>query len=151
MADTPAWVERVFTAADLQAIAGAVSAAERGTSGEIRVHLDQRSPGDPLAQARGLFRSLGMERTRERNGVLLYLTLDDRKFAIFGDEGIHAQVGHGFWDSVRDVLQSELRAGRPGAALVAAVEEIGRVLARYFPSRPDDTNELSDTVSIGDR
>jgi uncharacterized membrane protein len=146
--DTPAWVERVFTPSDLDVIATAVASAEGGTSGEIRVHFDQRSPGDALAQARQLFRSLGMERTRQRNGVLLYLALEDRKFAVFGDEGIHAQVGPGFWDSVRDVLQRELRAGRPRVAIVAAVDEIGRVLAQYFPSRPDDTNELSDTVSV---
>lgn len=147
--DTPAWVERVFTTADLDAIAAAVASAERGTSGEIRVHFDQHAPGDALAQARQLFRSLGMERTQQRNGVLLYLALEDRKFAVFGDEGIHAQVGLGFWDSVRDVLQRELRAGRPGVAVVAAVEEIGRVLGQHFPSRPDDTNELSNTVSMG--
>jgi uncharacterized membrane protein len=149
MPDTPAWVERVFTTSDLDAIATAVASAERGTSGEIRVHFDQRSPGDALAQARRLFRSLGMERTQQRNGVLLYLALEDRKFAVFGDEGIHAEVGHGFWDSVRDVLQRELRADRPRVAVVAAVEEIGRVLGQYFPARPDDTNELSNTVSVG--
>ena len=149
MPETPAWVERVFTTADLDAIAAAVASAERGTSGEIRVHLDQHSAGDALAQARRLFRSLGMERTAQRNGVLLYLALEDRKFAVFGDEGIHAQVGPGFWDSVRDVLQRELRAGRPRGAVVLAVEEIGRVLGQYFPSRPDDRNELSDTVSTG--
>jgi uncharacterized membrane protein len=148
MAHVPAWVERVFSEADLDVIAKAVGAAEHLTSGEIRVHLDQRCAGDALAQARGLFRSLGMDRTQHRNGVLLYLALEDRKFAVFGDEGIHGQVGHGFWDSVRDVLQRELRAGRPQAAVVAAVGEIGRVLGQYFPHRRDDTNELSDTVSI---
>jgi uncharacterized membrane protein len=141
-------VARVFSQADLDAIARAVEAAEGTTSGEIRVHLTQRCQGDALGQARQLFRSLAMERTRQRNGVLLFIALEDRKFAVFGDEGIHAQVGHGFWDSVRDVLQHELRAGHPGAGVIAAVGEIGRVLAQYFPHQRDDKDELPNTVSM---
>jgi uncharacterized membrane protein len=147
MAEHPDWVRRLFSPADLEAIAAAVAAAERRTSGQIRVHLERRCVGDPLAHARQVFQSLGMHRTRHRNAVLLLLTVDDRKFAVVGDDGIHAQVGHGFWDSVRDGLQRDLRGGRLRDGIVDAVGEIGRVLGRHFPDRPDDRDELSDSVS----
>ncbi len=143
----PAWVRRFLSPDDLEAIATAVADAERRTSGEIRVHLEPRCVGDALAHGRQVFRALRMDRTRQRNGVLLYLAADDRKFAIVGDQGIHEQVGYGFWDSVRDVLQRELRAGRTRESVMAAVAEIGRVLATHFPRQTDDRNELSDTVS----
>jgi uncharacterized membrane protein len=147
MAEHPDWVGRLFSHDDLEAIAAAVAAAERRTSGQIRVHLERRCVGDPLAHARRVFQSLGMHRTRHRNAVLLFLAVDDRKFAVVGDDGIHAQVGHGFWDSVRDVLQRDLRGGRLRDGIVDAVSEIGRVLGRHFPDRPDDRNDLSDSVS----
>ncbi len=147
MAQHPEWVQRTFSHADLDAITAAVAAAERRTSGQIRVHLEQRCVGDPLAHARRVFQSLSMHRTRHRAAVLLYLAVDDRRFAVVGDDGIHAHVGYGFWDSVRDVLQRELRAGRMREGVIDAVAEIGRVLGRHFPDRPDGRNELSDPVS----
>jgi uncharacterized membrane protein len=143
----PEWVARVLAADDLDAIARTVAAAERRTSGQIRVHLERRAAGDALARARRVFRTLRMERTRHRNGVLLFLALDNHTFAIVADRGIHERVGDAFWDSVRDVLEAELRAGRMREGIVAAVAEIGRVLATHFPDRPDDVNELSDSVS----
>jgi uncharacterized membrane protein len=143
----PDWVRRIFTPDDLEAITAAVASAELLTSGQIRVHLERRSVGDPIAHAGRVFQRLGMDRTRHRNGVLLYVAVDDHKFAVVGDSGIHALVGHGFWDSVRDVLQREFRAGRMREGTIAAVAEIGRVLGDYFPNRPDDINELSDSVS----
>jgi uncharacterized membrane protein len=149
MAEHPEWVTRFLIDVDLDAIVAAVAAAERQTSGQIRVHLERRSVGDPIAHATHIFHRLGMHRTRHRNGVLLLLTPGDRKFALIGDRGIHDRVGHGFWDSVRDVLQEELRAGRTREGVIAAVAEIGRVLGAHFPDRPEDTNELPDRVSLG--
>jgi uncharacterized membrane protein len=149
MARHPHWVRRHLSDDDLDAIAGAVAAAERLTSGQVRVHLEQRCAGDPLVRARRSFAQIGMDRTRLRNGVLLYLALDDHRFAVLGDSGIHERVGAGFWDSVRDALRRDLQAGRMRDGIVAAVLEIGRALGEHFPDRPDDTNELSDAVSLG--
>jgi uncharacterized membrane protein YgcG len=148
MAEHPEWVTRLLSDEDLDAIAAAVAAAERRTSAQVRVHLERRCVGDPIAHATHVFHRLGMHRTRHRNGVLLFLSLGDRKFAIVGDHAIHDRVGHGFWDSVRDVLQAELRAGRMREGITAAVAEIGRALGAHFPDRPDDTNELPDRVSL---
>jgi len=96
-----------------------------------------------------VFRLLGMERTTERNGVLVYLAIQDRKLAIVGDEGIHRRVGDGYWAGVRDLMIQKLHAGAGREAILAGVVEVGRVLAEHFPRRPDDTNELANQVSVG--
>lgn len=146
----PAWVHTVFTDADLDAIGAAVARAEATTTAELRVHLEQTVPKgrEPLGRAQEVFRRLRMNKTRQRNGVLIYLALDDRKLAIVGDAGIHARVGDAYWASIRDLMVSHLRAQAARDAIVLAVEDLGRVLAEHFPLRPgDDPNELSDEVS----
>lgn len=151
MSKHPAWTRTLFSEEDLDAIAAAVAEAERGTSGEIRVHLERRLPrgGDALARATSLFTRLGMHATAERNGVLLYLAVGDRKLAIVGDAGVHARVGEPYWQGVRDAMVERLRAGAPRDAVVHAVTDVGLILRKFFPRRPDDTNELSDDVSLG--
>jgi uncharacterized membrane protein len=88
-----------------------------------------------------------MHRTRDRNGVLIYLAVADHHLAIVGDEGIHARVGDGYWNGLRDLMVERLREGRARDALGEAVAEVGRTLRAQFPRRRDDTNELSDQVS----
>jgi uncharacterized membrane protein len=95
-----------------------------------------------------VFAALGMHRTAQRNGVLIYLGVEDHKLAIVGDEGIHARVGPRYWEHVRDLMLDRLRAGAPREAVVAAVGDVGAVLRRHFGQRPDDTNELSNEVSV---
>ncbi len=153
MARHPRWVRKVFTEAELASIVQAIVRAEAATSGEIRVHLDRRLPraggvpADALARAGAVFRALGMERTARRNGVLVYLALEDRKLAVVGDEGLHARVGDAGWARVRDLMVERLRAGRAAEAVLAAVAEVGRVLAEHFPRRPGDVDELPDRLS----
>jgi uncharacterized membrane protein len=154
MVKHPRWTRALFSDADLEAIAAAVAAAERETSGEIRVHLERRLPrgapgGDALARATEIFVRLGMHATDEHNGVLIYLAVDDHQLAIAGDAGVHARVGDEYWQHVRDAMVERLRHGQPRDAVVHAVGEVGQVLRRYFPRRPDDRNELSDRVSLG--
>ncbi len=148
MAPPPRWVTRVLGDEDLSAVSRAIALAEAGTSGEIRVHLEQRLvASDPLTRSRQVFIELGMHRTRDRNAVLIYVTLADHHLAVLGDEGVHACVGGGYWDRLRDLLVERLRGGRTREALVEAVTEVGHTLRTHFPRRPDDTNELSDQVS----
>ena len=146
----PAWVSTIFTDADLDAITAAVARAERLSTAEIRVHLERNVPPDrdPLGRAQEIFRQLRMHRTRHRNGVLIYLALEDRKLAIVGDAGIHARVGDAYWASVRDLMVGHLKAAAGRDAVVRAVEDLGRVLAEHFPRPPgDDPDELSNEVS----
>ncbi len=155
MARHPRWTRRLFSDADLDAVVEAVRRAEAGTSGEIRVHLDRRLPrgargqaSDALERAREVFAHLGMHRTAERNAVLVYFAVEDRRVAIVGDEAVHARVGDGYWEGVRDLMVEKLRSGAPGSAVLAAIGEAGRVLREHFPRRPDDQDELSDEVSM---
>jgi uncharacterized membrane protein len=151
----PTWTRALFSEADLEAIGAAVAAAERETSGEIRVHLERRLPRsrsaeapDALARATEVFTRLGMHATAERNGVLVYLAVEDRKLAIAGDAGVHARVGEEYWQRVRDGMVEHLRGGRPRDAVLHAVAEVGDILRRFFPRRPDDRDELSNQVSL---
>ena len=146
----PAWVRKVFTERDLDDIAAAVGRVETTAAAEVRVHLEQRVPRatDPLTRAQTLFRRLGMERTRRRNGVLIYLALDDHKLAVVGDAAIHARVGPAYWEQVRDLMVARLRAAAPRDAVVGAVEELGRVLAQHFPRGSREAGgELTNEVS----
>ena len=149
MARHPRWVRAFMDAADLDAVARAVAEAESGTAGEIRVHLDARCAGDPIARAVAVFERLGMTRTTQRSGVLVYVAIEDRKLAVIGDRGVHERVGDAYWGALTEALGQHLRAGRVREGLAAAVREVGATLRRHFPSEPDDRNELSDEVSLG--
>lgn len=155
MATHPEWIHRLFTEADLDAIALAIGAAERGTAAEIRVHLEREvqgtaagEPADALGRAQEVFLGLGMHRTAHRSGVLIYLAIEARRVAIVGDAGIHRRVGERYWASIRDAMVDGLRRSEARAAIVGAIGDVGRVLARHVPRHPGDVNELSDTVSI---
>lgn len=148
MARHPRWVRQFMSEADLDAARHAITGAEAGTSAEIRVHLDHRCPGEPVARAAAVFDRLGMHRTAERHGVLIYVAVADRKLAVIGDQGIHERVGEAYWQRlVADVL-AHFREARPRDGVLHAVSELGAALHRHFPRAPDDRNELRDEMSI---
>jgi uncharacterized membrane protein len=156
MAKHPSWTRQFMSEADFDAVTRAIKAAESRTSAEIRVHLERRVPRrlllgpapDVMTRARHVFRRLGMHKTAERHGVLIYLAVEDRRFAVVGDEGIHGRVGDPHWHRVRDLMADKLRANAPREAIERGVVELGRALAEHYPRRPDDRNELSDEVSV---
>ncbi|MFZ4774140.1 MAG: TPM domain-containing protein, partial [Terrimicrobiaceae bacterium] len=135
-------------ALDDERIAEAIRRAENRTSGEIRVFISsRRMPGKPvLERAAAQFAKSGMAATLEHNGVLIYLVPEIQQFAIFGDAGIHGKCGDGFWSEIAEGLRSKMKAGDFSASIIEAVSAIGEALATYFPKRPDDRNELPDTV-----
>jgi uncharacterized membrane protein len=145
----PGWVRAFLDEAGLEAVRREVGLAEAGTSAEIRVHLDRRCAGDPLERAVAVFERLGMHRTAERHGVLVYVSVTDRKLAVIGDRGIHERVGEAYWRRIVEDVARHLREERPRDGLVHAVRELGEALRQHFPRRPDDTNELRDEVSVG--
>ena len=149
MARHPKWVRAVLSEDDLEAIARAIEEAEEHTSAEIRVHLDHGCPGDAVQQAIRVFERLGMHKTAARNGVLVYISVTDRKLAIIGDKGIHERVGEDYWQGLVAGVRLRLRQQGPRDGLIHAVAEMGRALTHHFPRRPTDKNELSDEVSLG--
>ncbi len=121
---------------------------ESRSSGEIVVHLCGRSrTGSIMRDATETFARLGLTRTRDRNAVLFFIAVRDHRFAVLGDEGIHQAVPPGFWDEVVGRVERHFAEGRFADGLVSGIDLAGEALARYFPPRPDDRNELSDTIS----
>ncbi len=138
-----------FTAEERTAIQSAIAAAEDRTSGEIRVHLELRTPGQPLLAAQLLFGTLGMARTEAQNGVLVYISVEDHKFAILGDEGIHRLVPEGFWDETLIRMKARFQEDRCAQGVIEAVEAVGEKLHRFFPFQRGDRDELPDEISYG--
>jgi uncharacterized membrane protein len=137
-----------FTTEQQAQILAAVKEAENETSGEIRVHLETSCNEDVLDRAAWIFKKLGMHRTAERNGVLFYLAVDDRKFAVIGDAGINSKVPAGFWDEVKALLLENFREGRFSDGLSEGIILAGTHLKKHFPHKKDDVNELSDEISF---
>jgi uncharacterized membrane protein len=131
------------------AIIAAIGQAEKNTSGEIRVHIENHSEKPPLDRAQEVFHLLGMNATTARNGVLFYIGVSDHTFAIIGDEGINKVVENDFWDCTRDIIISHFKEGRFGQGLVEGILRAGERLQTYFPFTDGDKNELPDTISKG--
>jgi uncharacterized membrane protein len=132
-----------------QKVLQAIRAAELETSGEVRVHMDKWCKTDPVFKAKNLFLHLGMNNTVEANGVLIYIAVKEKKFAIIGDVGIDRVVPSDFWESTKDLIQKHLAQGNMVAGLEAGIAEIGKQLKHYFPYHGNDKNELSDEISYG--
>lgn len=131
-------------------VVSAIGQAEQATSGEIRVFVSQREvAGDVVARAQERFAKLGLARTAQRNAVLLYFAPRSQKFALVGDVGIHEKCGPDFWAGVVEAMGPHLQEGRFTEAVVLGVAKAGEALARHFPSRPGDRNELPDQI-LGD-
>jgi uncharacterized membrane protein len=127
-------------------ILAAIARVEQTTSGEIRVAISHKHRADAVTAAQKRFAKLGMHKTPERNAVLIYFAPKSRTFAVWGDTGVHQKCGDDFWSGVAAKMAPFLKAGQFTEAVVAAVEEIGVVLARHFPRGPEDKNHLPDDV-----
>ncbi len=142
-------VKDFFTEEQKEGIKESIMMAELDTSGEIRVHIDDRCKTDSIDRARFWFKKLNMHRTELRNGVLFYLALKDRKFAIIGDEGIDKKVPDDFWDNIKNALLIDFREGNFAEGLCNGVDMAGHQLKKHFPYQKGDINELSDEISFG--
>src|SRR6187402_371812 len=102
----------LFNDAQQKAIVASIKAAELNTSGEVQVHIENTCKGDVMDRATEVFKHLDMHKTKLRNGVLFYLAVQDKKFAILGDAGINAVVQPDFWESIKNSMQVEFRQGK---------------------------------------
>ena len=132
-----------------QEIVEAIRIAEKNTSGEIRVHLEQTTTLDAYDRALAVFQELKMDETELKNGVLIYLAIKDRTFVICGDQGINDVVPNDFWDCTRDIMVTQFKAGNFKQGLIDGILRAGEQLKQYFPWKEGDTNELSNEISKG--
>ncbi|WP_282162487.1 TPM domain-containing protein [Ulvibacterium marinum] len=142
-------VEEFLTAEEEQEIVLAILQAEKNTSGEIRVHIEAHTELDYLDRAKEVFHILKMDNTKEDNGVLIYIAVNDRNFAIYGDKGIDKVVPKGFWESTRDAIQKAFKEGHFKQGIIDGVLTAGKELESHFPWQHGDMNELSDEISKG--
>lgn len=98
------------------------------------------------ARAITLFRVGAERRTTGRTGILIYLSLAEHRAEIVADEAIASHVAPEVWGDAMAAMLAEIRAGRTGAGMVAAVEKVGNVLAEHLPRAENDTNELPDRL-----
>ncbi|HPS63629.1 MAG TPA: TPM domain-containing protein [Bacteroidales bacterium] len=138
-----------FSAQEQEDIRQAIMNAELDTSGEIRIHIEDEVKGDVMDRAAFLFGKLGMTRTELRNGVLIYLAVKNRRFAILGDSGINRVVPDNFWDDVKALMLKHFRENRFTDGLVEAIGASGKLLKKHFPRSQNDVNELPDDISFG--
>lgn len=139
----------LLTAGQQEMLVAAIKEAEKNTSGEIRIHIDDRCTGDPVERAGKVFHFLGMDRTALRNGILIYLACESKVFAVIGDKGINRMVPEGFWNDISAVMSEEFRKGDFLTGLQKAVLMAGEKLKDFFPYREDDINEQPDEISFG--
>ncbi len=138
-----------FSKEEKEVIKSAVKEAELNTSGEIRVHIDNRCKEDVMDRAAWWFGKLEMQKTEQRNGVIFYLAVKDQKFAILGDAGINAVTPEDFWDQIKEKMLASFKEGAFANGLKEGILMAGEALKSHFPHQDDDVNELSDEISFG--
>jgi uncharacterized membrane protein len=138
-----------LTKEEEQEVIEAILIAEKNTSGEIRIHLEKTTDLDTYDRALAVFNELKMDETQLKNGVLIYMAVEDKTFVICGDEGINDVVENDFWDSTRDVMVAHFKNGNFKQGLIDGVLRAGEELKKHFPWSEDDTNELSNEISKG--
>ncbi|SRR5690606_2912026 len=149
-------VEEFLTSEEESAIIEAIRIAEKNTSGEIRVHLEATSISaesnehvDTFDRAVEVFDMLNMQNTEAKNGVLIYVAVNDRTLVIMGDKGINDIVGQNFWESTKNIIINHFKKGNMKQGLVEGILMAGEQLKKYFPYSKDDKNELPDDISVG--
>ena len=130
-------------------ITDAIKEAELNTSGEIRLHIESSCKEDVLDRAAYMFEKLAIHKTELRNGVLFYLSVNDRKFAILGDAGINALTPDNFWEEIKETIINHFTKNKFDIGLSTGIKMAGLALKEHFPYQKDDVNELSDEISFG--
>jgi uncharacterized membrane protein len=142
-------MSRLISKQDEKILVEAIATAEKNTSGEIRVHFEKVCDGEVLERAQAVFALLKMETTELRNGVLIYLAEESKKFAIIGDTGINEKVSADFWDNTKNLMQDLFKQGKFTEGLKQGILMAGEQLKGNFPYQKNDSNELSNDISYG--
>ena len=140
-------IEEFLDKQEEEEVVEAIRKAEKKTSGEIRVHIEHTCKGDIWARAMEVFHLLKMDNTKEDNGVLIYVAVDDREFVIYGDKGINAVVPKDFWESTKEAIVAQFRKGDFKQGLIDGILRAGKELQEHFPWSEGNENQLSDKIS----
>ena len=138
-----------FTKDEQKVIVDAIQEAEKSTSGEIRVHIENHCKINVIDRASEVFRLLEMHETKLRNGVLFYIAMEDKELAIIGDTGINEQIQDHHWGEIKDHLIARFRNEEFTLGLKEAILMTGQQLKDEFPASENQENELADEISFG--
>jgi uncharacterized membrane protein len=140
-----------FSPEDKAQIVEAIRAAEKETSGEVRVYVEAKNPFvDPIDRAAQIFHKLKMQNTDHRNAVLLYIAMDHHELALFADEGIYQRTGEEYWNNAVKRMISQFTKDNISNGIEQCVRQIGETLKEKFPYIPtEDKNELPDEIVFG--
>ena len=138
--------KKFLSEAESAKINSIIKKAESMTSGEIKLVIARHCWSKIESKAAKIFRELGLDKTKERNCVLILFIVTNREFLIHGDHGIHERVGQGFWNDIRDKMVAAFRQDEFGEGISQGVFLIGEKLSRYFPYQRDDIDEISDEI-----
>ncbi len=141
--------KKFFNKAEEKLIVLAIRAAEKNTSGELRVHLSPNIKQNIMDDGLHYFEKLKMHKTNQRNGVLIFIAYKTKQFCIIGDEGINKVVPPNFWDSIKNEMQLLFTEGKLVEGIRLGLSKAGEQLKAYFPLEKNDKNELNDTISYG--
>ena len=141
----------LFTTEEQEQIANTIADAEKATSGEIRIAVEKHCHGSAFERATEYFAKLDMDKTAQRNGVLIYLASDDHKFAIIGDKGINNVVPEDFWETTQVAMKAHFSSGNLAEGIIAGVALAGEKLALFFPHQSGDVNELPNDILYVDQ
>ncbi len=141
-------LDKVIHPFDQKRIIDAIASAERLTSGEIAVHVEGRCAApEPKDRAAELFQKLGVTRTQDRNGVLIYVAVRDRRFALMGDSAIDEPPASPFWQDANKRLTIALRRGAVGDGICGAIAAVGQQLCKRFPRSAEHKNQLENELT----
>ena len=131
---------------DHDRVTAAIAAAEKHTSGEIRVYVSHRKVQDPRHAAAHQFVKLGMDKTKHRNAVLIFIAPESQNFAILGDTAVHAKCGVAFWEQVAGAMRELFRQRKFTEGIVQGIDTAGKLLVQHFPAEITNHNELPDSI-----
>lgn len=137
---------------ELLRISNKIKDAEKTTAGEICVSIKEKKSliqsSSIYELAKKEFYKLNVNKTRDKTGILIFILLDKKQFYILADEGINEIVSENTWDVLKDKMQKMFREGNFCKGIIYGIDEVGSLLSKHFPIKPDDTNELSNQVVL---
>lgn len=142
--------KKFLTEKETEQVANTIKEAENQTSAEIKLVVARHCWADIKSKAAHIFKKFGLDKTKQRNCVLILLITTNREFLIYGDQGIHEKVGQDFWEDKSDQMRKKFKTGAFGDGICEGIKLIGEKLARYFPCQAGDKNEVSDEVAYED-
>ncbi|RLA08253.1 MAG: TPM domain-containing protein [Gammaproteobacteria bacterium] len=140
----------IFSKSDELKILKTIAEAESRTTGEIRVHIETAKCPKPIKKAEEVFENIGMRKTKLHNGVLFFLCLQERKFVLLGDDGIHKKVSKIFWVQTKNIVIEKFKNNQFAEGLIEGIKLSAEQLSKFYPANKKNKNELPDVISYGD-